>query len=838
MAEATRAPTSDDAATGTWTGTAGSRWQVVDDYPDTSGTDELTHGTTAGTLTFGFSAFSIPAGSTNIVVLVDYYDYKNGSQSCTFGARLKVGASYFNSSTHNPGNGSGNRTQRTDTFATNPATGSAWTVDQINGTAGSNNLAGFGYNSSDANPTITTSSVRLRVTYDPPIAGTLAKTLDDATLSAAGTVPVDGDLAKTLDDATLVAAGTVSSAGPTDGLADAGVYGARLAHWWREDFSPGATATWADEFGTADATQATANKQPTMVTTPAGHTAIDFDVDATEVDLLAAAANATVPPGGTTAMSLCGYYHVGSASGSGLLVQMIAAGVSMTLRLIDGALVFRDEPSTDVVGPTHSAGTWHTFVVHLAADDTADLYVDGTLVDTTAFGSGLIAALTSIAFGSNGGAVPFYLGSVGLAYDDADFDATDALNAHNVLVTYFDVIEGALAKTLDDATLAAAGTAPIDGDLAKTLDDATLAAAGTVLVDGDLAKTLDDATVTATGTAPVDGELAKALDDATLAAAGTAPIDGELAKALDDATLAAAGTVLVDGDLAKALDDATVTAAGTVPIDGELAKALDDATLTASGTVTDDDAITGSLAVTLDDATLSAAGTAPIDGELAKSLDDATLTAAGTILVDGDLAKTLDDATLSAAGTAPIEGTVARTLEPATATATGGVVVDGDLSVTLGDATLVATGGIQSSVSGQVDVTLDDVSVSAEGRVPVRGTASPVLDDVGATATGHVVVDGSVLATLGAVSCEAAGTVRIEGGLSQTLGDVHANATGSAVVRGELAATLDDVTLDTARPAKVVTRTRSAVAPAVVLVSSTVETPRVRAKVARAVVRL
>ena len=107
-ATVTRNPDSDEAVSGIWTGSAGSRWGVVDDYPDTSGTDELTHGTTAGNLTFGFSAFSLPAVATNIAVFVDYYDYKNGSQTCNIAGRLKVGASYFASSTHNPGNGSGN----------------------------------------------------------------------------------------------------------------------------------------------------------------------------------------------------------------------------------------------------------------------------------------------------------------------------------------------------------------------------------------------------------------------------------------------------------------------------------------------------------------------------------------------------------------------------------------------------------------------------------------------------------------------------------------------------------------------------------------------------------
>jgi hypothetical protein len=174
MPEATRAPTSDDAATGSWTGSAGSRWTVVDDHPDAGGTDSLT------------------STASNIVVLVDYYDMKSASQACTFGARLKVGSSYFNAATHNPANGT--RTLRTDTWSTNPATGAAWTVDQINGTAGSNNLVAFGYNSgSDASPTIVTSSIQLRVTYDDvtPILGSLA----GASASAAALVAVVGVLA-------------------------------------------------------------------------------------------------------------------------------------------------------------------------------------------------------------------------------------------------------------------------------------------------------------------------------------------------------------------------------------------------------------------------------------------------------------------------------------------------------------------------------------------------------------------------------------------------------------------------------------------------------------------
>jgi hypothetical protein len=160
-----RNPTGDASVVGTWTGTAGNRWTGVNDHPDEAGTTFITHGTTAGNLMFKTSGIAIPAGSTISGVRVIYYDFKNASQACTFGARIRVGTGYYNAATHNPGNGIANITLREDVWATNPRTGSGWTVDQVNG-VGDNILAEFGYNSgADANPSISTSSIQLLVEY-------------------------------------------------------------------------------------------------------------------------------------------------------------------------------------------------------------------------------------------------------------------------------------------------------------------------------------------------------------------------------------------------------------------------------------------------------------------------------------------------------------------------------------------------------------------------------------------------------------------------------------------------------------------------------------------------
>lgn len=166
MATQTRNPTSDEAASGTLSGSAGTRWQLVDDYPDTSGTDSLSFGTATAQITFGYTAFSIPADSTSISVQVLYHDGEaaNGANNC--GGRLKCGTSYFNATTHNP-SGTG-WTSRSDNFATNPATSQGWTVDQIN-SVGASALAAFGIGSTDSNPAFRVSGVQLQVTYTPPV---------------------------------------------------------------------------------------------------------------------------------------------------------------------------------------------------------------------------------------------------------------------------------------------------------------------------------------------------------------------------------------------------------------------------------------------------------------------------------------------------------------------------------------------------------------------------------------------------------------------------------------------------------------------------------------------
>jgi hypothetical protein len=221
VATQTRAPTSDEAVSGTWTGTAGQRWSLVDDYPPT-GSDILTGGTTAAVITFGFAAFTVPAGATVESVAVMYYDGEpaNGANNC--GGRIKVGGTYYNAATHNPAGTT--YTARTDSWATNPKTGAAWTVGDVNG-IGVNALQAFGMNSTDSNPTWRFASIQVQVTYTEPVAITGDAAITDAAdaVTASAAVGASGSIsiAEASDSTSSAGAVLVSASAAVADGADA-----------------------------------------------------------------------------------------------------------------------------------------------------------------------------------------------------------------------------------------------------------------------------------------------------------------------------------------------------------------------------------------------------------------------------------------------------------------------------------------------------------------------------------------------------------------------------------------------------------------------------------------
>lgn len=158
------APTSDVEFTVQWTGTTGTRYTVVDDYPDLAGADVLVGGTTAGRITFGYSASAIPAGSTINSVTVRQTMRKTATQTSAARMAIRIGTTSYQSASINP---TTTLAEYNNVWTTNPATGAAWTLDQVQG-IGVNAIVGFGPLLIDASPTVEVSAVRLDIDYTPP----------------------------------------------------------------------------------------------------------------------------------------------------------------------------------------------------------------------------------------------------------------------------------------------------------------------------------------------------------------------------------------------------------------------------------------------------------------------------------------------------------------------------------------------------------------------------------------------------------------------------------------------------------------------------------------------
>jgi hypothetical protein len=180
VATQTRAPISDVSVTGSWTGSNGTRYQAVDDFPDTS-VDSLTHGITGGVLRMGFTPFTVPAGSTIIAVRIKYYVDEPAAGTNSVRARMEIGtAAYTQSSQTGIPTAPAAPALIVYERTTNPENGSApWTVDQVNGVGAAALQPIFGIGSADANPTVRFWSAQIEVEYtEPPVGPRIPILLD------------------------------------------------------------------------------------------------------------------------------------------------------------------------------------------------------------------------------------------------------------------------------------------------------------------------------------------------------------------------------------------------------------------------------------------------------------------------------------------------------------------------------------------------------------------------------------------------------------------------------------------------------------------------------------
>ncbi len=161
-----------------------------------------------------------------------------------------------------------------------------------------------------------------------------------------------------------------------------------------------------------------------------------------------------------------------------------------------------------------------------------------------------------------------------------------------------------------------------------------------------------------------------------------------------------------------------------------------------------------------------------------------------------------------------VVGSASLTLDAVTTTATGVLPLTGTSAITLADATTASTGvlpivasaaitlgdttttatGAGASISGDASITLADVTGAGTGVLPLVASATPTLDGATTTATGTLPILGAAAVQLADVTVSGAGVLPIVGAASVTLGGVTTAGTGALALSGTAAITLDGVT--------------------------------------------
>jgi hypothetical protein len=529
----TRAPTSDVSATGTWTGTAGTRYTLVDDYPDSAGTDVLTHGTTAGDIRFGFSAFTIPAAATSPSFLVRLTARKNGGGASHVRVRLYFnGGSTADSSQISPTNGSyGTHTANWGTG--NPSSGTTWTLDELNG-IGTHGIAGFGFVSTDASPTITISAVEAEVTYTvASVTGTISATLADDESTAQGVVNNRGTVSSVLDGVTSSASLTVGGFFGTFASILAGVSGnfagsTPSAGWRSFLFMEGGGA------GHSAANPGTFSS--TLAGVTASWSGIVTDVGSFASTLAGVTANFN--GGGAQNASFRSFLWI-EGGGASDLPTVPQGTIAVTL----------DDVTSSATVVVNDRGIFDSTLAGFTASFSGSHGIsDGGFRSFLGFEGGGFASTPATPFRLQ----PYDDGLPGAWYADPGYGSYYAYNPDGIRPQnrdqVGDVVTGEISHTLanDVAVFTGEVSQDIEGTLASTLDNIIATITGSVgFPTGTITPTLDNSVLDISGLVTVGGPIESTLENITPAVSGLTDNRGTIAATLSDDIMDFSGVMAI-----------------------------------------------------------------------------------------------------------------------------------------------------------------------------------------------------------------------------------------------------------------------------------------------------
>lgn len=315
--------------------------------------------------------------------------------------------------------------------------------------------------------------------------GTLAVTLDAATLSATATVTIQGSTSATLAAAALAGTGTVLVQGTTSSTLAAATLAATGTVVAQATLGATLAAATLSASGTVAAQSSTGTLAVTLVDATLGSTAGALVQGTLGATLAAATLSAagSLPIGGS----------VNSTFNAANLVATGAALIKATLGSTLSAATLSATAASPIQGTTNATLAAASLV------GTGAVLVKGTL-------AGTLDAATLVA--SSGTSTT---GSLSATLANAELAASGVA-----------LVKGTAAVTLDVATLSAVGIAPAHGTLSNALADAALTGTGRVAIEGALGVTLETAVAVGVGKSLAAGSLSVTLDEAIASIVATA----------------------------------------------------------------------------------------------------------------------------------------------------------------------------------------------------------------------------------------------------------------------------------------------------------------------------
>jgi len=184
---ATNTPTTITSSDGITTGSWGfyppypvSKWDKVGEYNRNDST-YIFNFSSPGRTYFNFNTVSVPSNAQNIKLTIYYTGAIKSSGTGTLGVGVEIGTTAYDISASKI-NPDLFFSLYSYTLVSNPATGSAWTINDING-IGTNPLKAFGIYSDNCDPIVVCSWIYAEITYDgvsKPLLKTIRLTINNS----------------------------------------------------------------------------------------------------------------------------------------------------------------------------------------------------------------------------------------------------------------------------------------------------------------------------------------------------------------------------------------------------------------------------------------------------------------------------------------------------------------------------------------------------------------------------------------------------------------------------------------------------------------------------------